>query len=399
MSDIGAQALTKLFKLGDKIEVGNRLVSLGFNSKRFPPYHNIKNIDEKEALHAALENAARFGAIRIDWVRAYEGTEVERICLLDIAKLGEFIGKRTLAYRIDHALSCINFETLESTWLKDIFESVHQGWKDNKKPFGLAPEDVLLMCELSSLVNYLERDKNELDMRTVSARLFNDTKLIETKLLGKLVAIYRLHLNKDGASTEEILSDISLEKYPWPVFISAEINIISKENKAVYCGVKPFAGIPPDAITDFEVVGDIKYVLSIENFSSFNTYTRKIHDGGIIIYTNGFPNKWLAEFYKKLVGKVGGDVPLYHWGDVDVGGFRILAKMQEYAGLFGHTVNPHLMAPVSSYAKGFSKTEITDFMKFDKINSLADSLIQDIFTSKTGKVEQEYLTPCSPYKE
>jgi len=399
MSDVAKEALMKLFKLGDKIEPGERMVSLAFNGKRFPPYHHIKSIDEKDAVHATLENAVRFGAIRIEWVRAYKDTEIDKICLEDISKLSSFLGEKTLADRITSAQAKLSEISHETAWLNKIYDGVVEGWKVGKKPLGLTPEDVGNMAQLYALVEYLENEKNELDMRTVSARLFNDTKLIETKLLGKLVAVYKLHLNKENADAEEILTDISLEKYPWPVFISAEINVIAEENKQLYCGIKPFAGIPPDAIKDVQIVGDVSYVLSIENFSSFNTHTRQIHDGGIIIYTNGFPNKRLSEFYKTLLKKIGDDVPVYHWGDVDVGGFRILAKMQEYASTFGYIVNPHLMDPVSNYSHDFTKTEISDFMKMTHINDKCDKLLYEICTIKKGKAEQEYLTACSPIKQ
>lgn len=395
MSKVATDALTKLFKQGDKVTAGSRSVSLLLNGNRFPAYHNIKDVNVKMDVHASLENAKRFGAISIDWVKGYHGTDIERVQLVDLNLLANFLDVKTLSKRIDNALATITTnKTIEPGWLNEIYEGVYQGWREGKKPYGFAPEDASLMLSLVTLVSRIDDGTNDLDMRTLSARLFRQSKFIENKLLNKLVSIYRDHLNKPAATTEEILAEISLSKYPWPVLVSGSINLISNEGDKLYCGVKPFIGVPPDSIKDFEIKGDISYILSIENFSSFNTYTRKIHDGGLVIYTNGFPSKWLANFYKQLLSKLGSSVPIYHWGDVDVGGFRILGKMQEYAS--GLVVCPHQMNPSEVCGGEFSKSELNDLMKITGINKLTDGFIRDICESKQGKLEQEYVNPVSP---
>jgi len=395
------KALKKLFALGDKLAQGERSSSLLLNNRSFPDYNKIKDAEVKISMHGALENAERFGAIKIDWVRGYEGTQVERLRLLDVALLASFLGVKTLISRINDAKDFLSpYENTFPEWLRDYYSHVFEAWKNGRKPCGFTPEHTDAMRDLGLLIIYLEEGKNELDMRTVSVRLFKDSKYIENTLLGKLVSIYKAHLNKVYATEEEILAEISLAKYAWPVFLSGSIKVISNEGDSLSCSIKPYVGVPPDAIHSIKVIGDVRYILSIENFSSFNTYTRRISDGGIIIYTNGFPNKSLASFYKDLLFEVDSKVPVYHWGDIDVGGFRILAKMQEYASTYKMIVHPHLMSPLESHEGAlFTQSQISDLLKIDTINSDCSKIISALKSGLFPKVEQESVLAVSPLKK
>ncbi|MBL4653758.1 MAG: hypothetical protein JKY53_12985 [Flavobacteriales bacterium] len=398
MNNIATQALSKLFAQGDKLRKGERAATLLLNKRSFPTYLKIKGVSILDETHAAFANAVKHGAITIDWVKFHEGTQVERLRIKNLDNLACFLGADTLATRINNAkeilLSC---DDIPPPWLQAIYTRVADKWAEGKKPHHFSPEDAGVMCDLIKLVNYLEPRDNTLDMRTVSVKLYQDTKHIEKCLLGRLTSLYREHLGAGNMNEEEILAEVSLSKYPWPVLIRADLDVTPNEGASIYCGIKPYIGIPPDVIKSIELKGSPAYILTIENFSTFNTYTRLIDDGGIIIYTNGFPNKWFVSFYRDVLSHADRSVPVFHWGDIDVGGFRILAKLQEYAEDFNVVVLPHLMGRLPAYkGKPFTDSERSELGKIEPINYLADKLICTLQEPASIKIEQESIDPVPP---
>ena len=177
------KALKKLFSLGDKFTPSERCPSLLLNNRSFPDYNKIKDAEVKDSMHGVLENAEHFKAIKIDWVRGYEGTQIERLRLLDVSLLASFLGVETLVSRINNTKAFLSpYENTFPEWLRDFYSHVFEAWKDGKKSFGFKPEHKDVMRDLGRLIIYLEEGKNELDMRTVSVRLFRDSKYIENKL-------------------------------------------------------------------------------------------------------------------------------------------------------------------------------------------------------------------------
>ena len=53
---------------------------------------------------------------------------------------------------------------------------------------------------------------------------------------------------------------------------------------------------------------------------------------------------WRA-LYSRLLAGLPPDIPVYHWGDIDEGGFRIAALISRCAAASGHTLRPWKMRP------------------------------------------------------
>ncbi len=182
-----------------------------------------------------------------------------------------------------------------------------------------------------------------------------------------------------------------------PLLIKGNITLVVNGQHIEVSGITPYLGIPPDAIEDAIINKSITYCLTIENLSSFNSYTRTIDDGGIIVYSNGFPgSKWQLA-YKKILQALPMNVSIFHWGDIDIGGFRILQKLQEYAT----EVNPdlrihsHLMGnkDIILKDKEFSFVEKRSLQRMLKSYP---SLIQRSADIPFYKQEQEALIPIPP---
>lgn len=397
---VAHEALNKLMNQANR----GKSSTVAFTDSRLPEYGKIRNAEERTTAHAILTNAERAGAISIEWERFFEGHKVERIRLVDHDALASFLGQSTLADRVDAASAVIRpaiDKDYTPDWMRDVCESVFDRWMDGKKPYGLEPEDATDLHDICILANYLDHDPfNTLDMRTVSVRLFGKTKRIEG-ILSSLVQIYREHLGMDGASPDEVMAEVSLSKYPWPILVSGPVRFFTRDEETLNASVYPFIGFPPDASNAFEIGSDARFLLTIENLSSFNTYTRSPRcriAGGIILYTNGFPSHNMMDKYEGLaVAVMSRGLPVYHWGDTDVGGLRILAKLQERVRDHGVIVLPHMMSSFpSDVGEPFSQSELKAIQKMEYINHGANQLIEAITSGVVRKGEQEFLDPSPP---
>jgi hypothetical protein len=66
-------------------------------------------------------------------------------------------------------------------------------------------------------------------------------------------------------------------------------------------------------------------VLVIENLASFNRHCREIDDGGIAVFSGGFPSRAVMTVIRRLDTLLAEPVPFFHWGDGDRSGDLISA--------------------------------------------------------------------------
>ena len=66
---------------------------------------------------------------------------------------------------------------------------------------------------------------------------------------------------------------------------------------------------------------------------------------GLLIYTGGMPSPAWRNFYGRLLASLPAETTLYHWGDIDEGGFRIAAYLAAIAETSGKRLHPWLMSP------------------------------------------------------
>jgi hypothetical protein len=101
----------------------------------------------------------------------------------------------------------------------------------------------------------------------------------------------------------------------------------------------PWSAVNPDLVSGCTADGhDPEFIMTVENWTSFNGQCREVGRGAVI-YTHGFP----PSSVRMLVGRMAAlwpRAPIYHWGDVDAGGLLIADSIREAAG---RPVKLHLM--------------------------------------------------------
>ena len=370
--------------------------TLPITKGRAPDYFKVVLLDEREALHAGLEEAAAIGAIAIDRGKGYEAKILKRLVLIDGGKLATYMGMPLAARQaMDAKESLESVVTGDYPWIAEWVKELLDRWSRNKPINGLAPGDCqtarLLILALEAVAAGRQRN---LDLRTFSTRELGNSKAMEN-LLSKFAVVWKKYHTTDLCA-EELAATLGLVKFPPALLLRGPV-VLYLENREVDClGIEPFIGLPPQSILGIgtDILPD--YVLTIENLASFNRYAAEIIDNGLIVYTAGFPAPGIGDFLRKLDACLPENIPFYHWGDLDEGGLKIFAFVQTF---LCHTLHPHLMTSDLLMRLGTEKPSLRseEVLKIAALHPVVKPLAEAILASDPPKVlEQENINPENP---
>ena len=192
----------------------------------------------------------------------------------------------------------------------------------------------------------------------------DDTKRIE--YLSSLIdAVLQSDLSTPVREQEEVFSELGLIKYPQTVLISGNIDVVI--NGTTVQLPRPYLGLPPQSVSKFVPRAPLSFVLTIENLESFHEFvaTMPADASAIVLYTGGMPSPSWKRLYELLLKSVDTATLVLHWGDIDLGGFRIASHVAAASQKLSRTLHLHAMAaaPIGevnpSVRKMLSKAEIS----------------------------------------
>ena len=229
-------------------------------------------------------------------------------------------------------------------------------------------------------------------------RLLGDSKAVES-LLSRLGGLLRR--NPDWASWREdadLFRALGLEKFPPALFIKGPLVLDYGGTDWDITPLRPYVGLSPDAVNQIQASAPVPYLLTIENLASFQRQVREIQDAAVVLYTAGYPAPALIRVLGQLDQGLPADCLFYHWGDRDIGGLRIMARI--VAACPRHPVTPHLMAApdpesgpgIGGWSRDERRALEQAIAKGGSVGGLAAEWVQRDF----GKLEQEALDPASP---
>jgi hypothetical protein len=347
------------------------------------PFTNASLLTE---FHEYLKLAASRDAIQIEWKPHYVNHELLRVRLVDPVKLSEFLGIERLQDKIASTIERMD----KPSWLPPFITTIFERWQRGKSSYRMKPADTLTLTTVIQAVNGIEAlgDQEVMDYRQFGARYLDGSKRLK-EIMGPLCALYRERLALLDLADKDLLSTLNLVSLSHPVFITGPV-VAGNGQHAIDLDVSPYVGIPYSLLEKIRITQAPDYVLTIENLSSFNEYTRNIRDKAVIIYTAGYPTRHWQAFYQRLVHALPG-IPVFHWGDADPHGFQILRTLQRCVPQT--SVQQHLMDQATGAA--YSKPDIRLLEKLIPTNPTIDALLRNLITNRKWKYEQE-LIPAQP---
>ena len=289
--ELAHQALRRLLRAADKYAAGTTTRRAALSGKALADYHQLPRLQDKETYDAVMAHAQAEGAITLQRPRHEPQSFISRIELADADKLAGLLHQETHAAKICRAQDT-----------RGITESA---------------------------------------VRDASALLFKDSKRIEN-LHPCLDVLLTGNLAGEARPETEILQELGLYREPQPVRLAG--NVLLRRTRGDFPPDFPYSALPPSAIHG--LAAQPAQILTIENLTTFHVWARQHGDSNTLcLYTAGMPSPAWRALYGRLLAGLPPDVPVYHWGDIDEGGFRIAALISRCAAASGHTLRPWKMRP------------------------------------------------------
>lgn len=341
MDERAQRALDKLFAAGNRSEAGMTTRAPALTSSNLAEYRDSPSLQSKEAFEAAMRDAQAQGAVELLWDDFTQTGFITRVNLRDISKLARLLGRETAASQVARAREQLEQHLVCFPVLCDVLER----WQRLRPARGLGPQEAPQWLDAVRAIEfahtYTEAARVDVPLRVASARLFNDSKRIE-RLAGPIDALLVGNLEAAPREPSEVWRELGLFREEQPVRLAGQV-IVKRERVTDYLDV-PYAGL---AATTIRGLGSApSAVLSIENQTNFHIEARNgCHADVLLLYSAGMPSPAWRAMYATVLHDVAAGTPVYHWGDLDEGGFRIAARIAKDALAAGHRLRPWRMNP------------------------------------------------------
>jgi len=341
MDKAATSLLEKLLTAGDKSDAGLRSREAALTSSHLKAYHSARDLRQKEIFDSTMKSAKSVGAINIVWNKKGGEDMIERVTLADGIKLATFLNKVPIGQKLSYARERFTPLMVEHPVLDDVLKR----WGLLKNVRGLGPDSIEDWLDAAKTISLAASNIGEgivsMPIREASAKWFSDSKRVE-KLTSALDVLLFGSIEPEEREPADIWAEIGLFREEQPTLISGNVTIERERVTALLD--TPYSGIPAAAIK--KVIGTPEHVITIENKTTFHSEARRLCQQNILlIYTAGMPTPaWMA-MYSRLLSNLPSSIPIYHWGDIDEGGFRIAATLARGAKEAGHIIRPWRMYP------------------------------------------------------
>jgi hypothetical protein len=341
MNQLAYKLLEKLLLDSERNDAGRRSNPSVITKSNLASYQASRSLQAKESFETVMKACRAEGAITYTiGSRIEDDGFINRIELKDKRLLAKFLQKDLAVDVLSEAKSSLepHFERYP------VLIEVMKLWAELRTIRTYTAADVKDWVDAIKVIEFAILNQAQgvvsLPINEASGKLFRDTKRIK-KLVGPIDVL----LSGDVSSNRpvsEVWEAIGLFREEHPVRMAG--NVIIERQRVTGVLDSPYSGFPAAAIQ--KIVGQPQLVMTIENQTTFHSEARRRCDENVLlIYTAGMPNPPWCEMYVRLLHGLSKDIPVYHWGDLDEGGFRIASVLAQEARKAGHTVIPWRMHP------------------------------------------------------
>lgn len=237
--------------------------------------------------------------------------------------------------------------------------------------------------DLLDAVKAVLSNQNEIFIRELSVKLFNNSKRLEAieNTIRSLLYKYGEYDDKDT-----VLEEHNIIKTPTYVMVKGE-GILHCGETIDLSKIKGDIGLSTQTLKDLSNIElNGANVITIENLTNFHKY---YSDNELVIYLGGFHNSIKRDFIK-LVAKCNSNAIFKHFGDIDAGGFYILEHLKRKTGInfIPHNMDIYTLEKNKDYWIKLTENDKTRLgFIAEKTNAYKETI--DYMLKNNCKLEQE----------
>jgi hypothetical protein len=354
----------------------------------------------QDEFHRVLRDAERAEGIALEQDRLGRFTgEFARVRLVDPDKLYRFLVRApagVTAETAHHAILAAIPGIIADPFFRDVEQEAIGAWRGNKSFLGLSVDDIdtfLTVLRLTYGVTTLAG--RDIDHRTFSRRTVKDSKALE-RMEGRVAQLLkRRDPNLVGEEPREVLEASGIVRRAHLLQVRGPLQL-SFDTLNIHGTGDACIGLPWLAVKQAALAHAVDYVITIENPTSFWRYSTEIDGNYLALLTDGFPARDVLSSMVHLVRHallLAPKTPVYHWGDIDAGGLRIAAHLED---AFGTDVRLHQMEPKLALAFGSPLQSQKGLERLAARSGEIGGLARWLRTEEARMLEQEELDPTAP---
>jgi hypothetical protein len=341
-NELGRLTRSILNALLDQYEQPGRrqVVRVRLNEYRHHDYFHAQDFAVRREANEALQQLADRGCLRLHWRKWEDGNWLDKVDLIaeGAETVYRLLGRAPLNEQEASLRRLLAEEAPQAGWHSDFL-----GWARHRldnhasvAPLKLSTTeaDARWNRDLLAALAALAQLREPALERKFSVQLFGDSKRFED-LRGAVIRALRRHDPESAVFGDDdgaLLRAYRLERAPEYVPIAGPL-ILQSDHQTF--DLTPFvAGVAIPATTLNHVTAhrcDGSAVVTVENSTSFSEFITAKPASTLAIYTGGFAGPAVVGMLSKIrTGRP--ELPFFHWGDLDVGGLRILAHLRKNLG-------------------------------------------------------------------
>ncbi|GHU43809.1 hypothetical protein FACS1894111_10040 [Clostridia bacterium] len=322
------------------------------------PYYDIEQSERRIRINGAVEELCNLQMLSFEWMKGERNHIIAKVWLnpekLEAAY--QFVGRKAKSDEIDEILSeilAVKERVLSpcfQLFLQDVYETISR----KRSMVNLIPGEKQERQNLfKAICGIDEMNGRELTERAFSLQYFGDSKMFERSIKARMLRILRKYQEcDDDSKDEEVLRQVGIFKYPEQFEFCGNISLVFERESADFAPFKlddenralaieketvDFASLHSGGsiyIADLlrgnlVIAPDVKMVLTIENKANYIEYVRKFKkQEELVLYHGGHYSPSKKRFFLAVHKAMPRDCLWMHWGDIDFGGFSMLARLR-----------------------------------------------------------------------
>jgi Uncharacterized protein conserved in bacteria C-term(DUF2220) len=360
----------------------NRVVRVRLNVTDHASYFDVHDVAARQEVNSELSTLAKQNVVTLRWKKWQEGNWLESVDLQNAEVIYKLLRRSPRSTLNEQFLVLLDEYASSVSWVATWHDELRQRALSGRRVVPLDLEDYLLSRDVLALVKAVAELEEDTLERTLSVKLFKNSKWLESlrpALLGVLRR-YAPEAELFEGDDHALLESFGLLRVPEYILLSGSL-VMSGVDLSVLQSV----GLPATALRSARLASKAKRVLTIENQTSFESLVAVRPTNTLLVFSGGFASPALISLLRSL------SLPLYHWGDMDVGGLRILAHLR---GQLGHvkplcmdsaTLQRHTGLQSLSEKERSALLTLRHAPLLEDCRTLIDTMLDE------GKLEQEAL--------
>ncbi|CDN50069.1 Wadjet anti-phage system protein JetD domain-containing protein [Neorhizobium galegae] len=358
----------------------------------YPDHGGFADITASDVFMRKIGEAERRGGVALVYGSGRRRGELKLVRLTDARLLYEYLDRtpsRQTALTVgEEVLGGLSIHPA----IRDVAFSAVEAWSRNRKWINIGVESAASMRNAVILAQAIvEKRHLDLDYRTFSRRIVADSKALE-KLEGAVLRLVGAVVDVPPASSARAaFATLGLERFSPPLLLSGRFLL---DGISVGASLS-YLGIPPTEMMRISFSRQPDYVLTVENFASFNRHVLEAdpNGSGLTLFVGGYPSLAAQKAIAVVASMLPDTVPFFHWSDIDADGtwiFRTIERALE------RRLRPHLMSRELAEAFGVASIGASKLRRGEAAGSMISNLVDYLAQPEAKIMEQEQVDPQIP---